>query len=72
MLHVITMRKPQVSNKKITEEEMDEVRQKLKDTPFEKNDIFAITLAAIITIMPLVLVLLGLFAVVIWLIFPYF
>jgi hypothetical protein len=66
------MRKQQISNKKLTEEELDEVRQKMKDTPLEKNDVLAITIAAIITIMPLVLVLLGLFAVIIWLIFPFF
>jgi hypothetical protein len=66
------MRKQQVSNKKMTEEELDEVRQKMKETPLEKNDVLAITIAALITIMPLVLVLLGLFAVIIWLIFPFF
>jgi hypothetical protein len=66
------MRKQQVSNKKLSEEELDEVRQKMKETPLEKNDVLAITIAALITIMPLVLVLLGLFAVIIWLIFPFF
>lgn len=66
------MKKPQTLNKKYTEEELDEVRQKMKDTPLEKNDVLAITIAAIITMMPLVLVILGMFAVVIWLIFPFF
>jgi len=61
--------KKQPPSNKLTEEELDEVRQKMKETPLEKGDFLAIVIAAFMTILPLVLVILGIFVLFIWLFF---
>lgn len=55
--------------KKYTKEEIEEYERKLKDTQFEKGDISAMIIAAMITFIPMMLVVLGVMVFVIWLFF---
>lgn len=55
--------------KKYTKEEIEDYERKLKDTQFEKGDITAMIIAAMITFIPMMLVVLGVMVFVIWLFF---
>lgn len=46
-----------------------ELMEKLKDVEFERKDIAALIIAALITIMPVVLLILGIFYLIVWIIF---
>ncbi len=48
---------------------MDEIKEKLRNTQFEKSDYWALTIAALITIVPVILLIISFFVGVIWLIF---
>jgi len=48
---------------------MEEMRQKLKETKFEKGDTLALIIAAMITIIPVVLIMILAIVGVIWLFF---
>jgi cell division septal protein FtsQ len=64
------MKRPRILNKnKLTEEEKEELRNKLKENPPEKGDLLAIIIAAFINLLPVFLLVLGMFMLVIWLIF---
>lgn len=47
----------------------EEIRKKFDNVEFEKNDVAAIVIAALITIVPIVLLLMGLFYGLIWFFF---
>ncbi|AMC93151.1 hypothetical protein AOC36_03930 [Erysipelothrix larvae] len=47
----------------------EEIEKKLNDMEFEKGDMFAMFIAAMITFLPAVLLLLGLFSLILWIIF---
>ena len=49
--------------------DMDEIKEKLRNTQFEKSDYWALTIAALITIVPVILLIISFFVGVIWLIF---
>lgn len=51
------------------EYDMEEMRQKLKETNFEKGDTLALIIAAMITIIPVVLIMIAAIVGVIWLFF---
>lgn len=55
--------------KKYTKEEIEDYERKLRDTQFEKGDIAAMIIAAMITFIPMMLVVLGVMVFVIWLFF---
>ncbi len=55
--------------KKYTKEEIAGYEEKLKSTQFEKGDITAMIIAAMITFIPMMLVVLGIMVFVIWLFF---
>ena len=55
--------------KKEPEFNIDEIREKLKETNFEKSDSTALIIAALITIVPTMLLVIGSILGVIWLIF---
>ncbi len=46
-----------------------EIREKFKDVEFEKNDTLALFLAALLTFIPAILLVVGIYFLVIWLIF---
>ncbi len=48
---------------------MEEMRQKLKETEFEKGDTLALIIAALVTIVPFLLVIVSVIIGIIWLIF---
>lgn len=48
---------------------MEEMRQKLKETNFEKGDTLALIIAAMVTIIPVVLIMIAAIIGVIWLFF---
>lgn len=56
-------------HKKYTKEEIAGYEEKLKHTQFEKGDITAMIIAAMITFIPMMLVVLGIMVFVIWLFF---
>jgi hypothetical protein len=49
--------------------DMEEMRQKLKETEFEKGDTLALIIAALVTIVPFLLVIVSVIIGIIWLIF---
>ncbi len=51
------------------EYDMEEMRQKLKETNFEKGDTLALIIAAMVTIIPVVLIMIAAIIGVIWLFF---
>lgn len=55
--------------KKYTKEELEEFNQKLKETPLEKGDMGAMIVAAIVTIMPVIAVMLAVLVGIIWFFF---
>lgn len=54
---------------KHTKEEIEEARVKLKETKFEKGDTLALIIAAMITIVPVVFIMITLIIGVLWLFF---
>jgi hypothetical protein len=56
--------KPQES-----EFDYEEIKAKLKETDFEKGDLMALTIAALVTIIPAMLLVLSIMIGVIWFIF---
>lgn len=54
--------------KKLLENEEENLK-KLEDLEFEKGDVSALIIAALITLLPVVLLVLGIFTFIIWLIF---
>ena len=59
-------KKRKKDSKRMTDEE---IRAKLKETPFEKGDFLALTIAAVGVFLPMVLIVCGIFVFVTWLIF---
>ncbi|HHU56098.1 MAG TPA: hypothetical protein GXZ48_05375 [Acholeplasmataceae bacterium] len=55
--------------KKLTPEEEAQIRKKLQETPLEKKDTFALIISMLITLLPRVLLILGIFVFFIWLFF---
>ena len=55
--------------KKYTKEELEAFSQKLKETPMEKGDMGALIVAAIVTIMPVIALMLAVFVGIIWFFF---
>lgn len=55
--------------KKYTKEELEEFNRKLKETPMEKGDMGAMIIAAMITIMPVIAVMLAVLVGIIWFFF---
>jgi hypothetical protein len=55
--------------KKYTKEELEEFNRKLKETPLEKGDMGAMIVAAIVTIMPVIAVMLAVLVGIIWFFF---
>jgi pyruvate/2-oxoglutarate/acetoin dehydrogenase E1 component len=55
--------------KKYTKEELEEFNRKLKETPMEKGDMGAMIVAALVTIMPVIALMLAAFVAVIWFFF---
>lgn len=49
--------------------DIEEIREKLKETSFEKNDGLALIIAALVTIVPTMLIVIGSILGVIWFIF---
>lgn len=47
----------------------EEVRRKLEETPLEKGDFLALTIAGLGVLLPMVLIVVGIFVAVIWLFF---
>ncbi|QIK70490.1 hypothetical protein G7062_09325 [Erysipelothrix sp. HDW6C] len=47
----------------------DEITEKFKDVEFEKNDALAISLAALITFLPVVLLISAVLIAIVWIIF---
>lgn len=54
--------------KRLLDEESENF-ERFKDEPLEKGDTFALIIAALVTLLPAVLLLLGAFWFIIWLIF---
>ncbi|MBS3971458.1 MAG: hypothetical protein KGZ84_00420 [Erysipelotrichia bacterium] len=52
-----------------SEFDYEEIKAKLKETEFEKGDLMALTIAALITIIPVMLLVLSIMIGVIWFIF---
>jgi|LGOV01.1.fsa_nt_gb hypothetical protein len=50
-------------------EEDKELMEGLKNVDFEKRDVFALIISALITILPVVFITWGIFVLVIWLVF---
>jgi uncharacterized RDD family membrane protein YckC len=55
--------------KQYTKEEVEESKRKLKETEFEKNDLAAMIIAALIAFVPMMLLVLGIMLGIIWFIF---
>ncbi len=55
--------------KKYTKQEIAEANQKLRETEFEKGDLLALIIAALLTFIPMMLVVLGVMVGIIWLFF---
>lgn len=55
--------------KKYTKEELEEFNQKLKETPMEKGDMGALIVAAVVTIMPVIALMLAVLVGIIWFFF---
>ena len=53
-------------SKKELNELQDEVDKKLEETPLEKNDLLAMTIAALLTLLPIVALILLLFFIFGW------
>jgi hypothetical protein len=54
---------------KESEFDYEEIKAKLKETDFEKGDLMALTIAALVTIIPAMLLVLSIMIGVIWFIF---
>jgi hypothetical protein len=54
---------------KESEFDYEEIKAKLKETDFEKGDLMALTIAALVTIIPVMLLVLSIMIGVIWFIF---
>lgn len=63
------MPKPIKKYKQSLQERDEELQKKFKDTEFEKSDGFAMFVAAMITFVPVILVILGIIYFILWLIF---
>lgn len=63
------MKKQRQSDKKLTRKEEDNIRKNLAENPPSKKDVLAMIISLLITIMPIVLLILGIFVFIIWLIF---
>jgi len=55
--------------KQESEFDYEEIKAKLKETEFEKGDLLALTIAALVTIIPVMLLVLSIMIGVIWFIF---
>ncbi len=55
--------------KTYTKEEIEGFERKLKETPLEKNDLPALIIAGLITIIPVVVVFLIILYAILWLVF---
>ena len=55
--------------KKYTKDELEEFNRKLKETPMEKGDMGALIVAAIVTIMPVIALMLAVLVGIIWFFF---
>ncbi len=69
MWHVIIMKRQKNSLKKMAKEERKELMEQLKETPLEKGDFLAMVIAALLTFLPVLLILLGLLFFLIWFFF---
>lgn len=56
-------------NEAFTNLSEEEIKNKLEETPLEKNDMMALILAAMRTFIPALLLMLGAFYLIIWFIF---
>ena len=63
------MKRQKTSRKKMTKEERKELMEQLKETPLEKGDFLAMVIAALLTFLPVLLILLGLLFFLIWFFF---
>jgi len=64
-LHVIIMKRPKIFHSRSEIDNLQKiVNEKLKETPLEKDDILAMTIAALVTILPVVLLILFIFFIV--------
>ncbi|HOE77390.1 MAG TPA: hypothetical protein PKV63_02070 [Bacilli bacterium] len=63
------MKRQKNSLKKMTKEERKELMEQLKETPLEKGDFLAMVIAALLTFLPVLLILLGLLFFLIWFFF---
>lgn len=63
------MSKPIKKYKQSLQERDEELKNKFKDTEFEKGDGFAMFVAAMVTFVPIILVFLGIIYFIVWLIF---
>lgn len=55
--------------KQESEFDIEEIKAKLKETDFEKGDLLALTIAALVTVIPVMLLILSIMIGVIWIIF---
>jgi len=63
------MKRQKNSLKKMTKEERKELMEQLKESPLEKGDFLAMVIAALLTFLPVLLILLGLLFFLIWFFF---
>lgn len=63
------MKRRKILNKNITPEEEQEIRRNLQENPLTKTDIKAMIISALITLLPAVLIVIGIFVLIIWLFF---
>lgn len=63
------MKRRKILNKNITPEEEQEIRRNLQENPLTKTDIRAMIISALITLLPAVLIVIGIFVLIIWLFF---
>jgi len=63
------MKRQKNSLKKMTKEERKELMEQLKETPLEKGDFLGMVIAALLTFLPVLLILLGLLFFLIWFFF---
>lgn len=56
-------------SKQASEFDIDEIKAKLKETDFEKGDLTALIIAALVTVIPVMLLIVGIMMGVVWLIF---
>ena len=63
------MKKQKTSFKKLTSKDEEKIRENLAQNPPTKKDILAMIISLFITIIPLVLLILGIFVLVIWFFF---